>query len=64
MAGIDYAELIADRTRDFRGREWVFEAINEWLAGPTGSPVLMLTGEPGSGKTIIAAHKESREMRR
>ena len=38
----------------FTDRRWVFEAIDEWLAG--GSPqIFLLTGGPGSGKTTLAA---------
>jgi hypothetical protein len=53
--GIDFSNYIADRTRNFTGREWVFRAIHEWLSDPDGSRYFLLTGEPGSGKTAIAA---------
>jgi hypothetical protein len=32
--GIDFTDYIADRTTNFTGREWVFEAIQNWLADP------------------------------
>lgn len=53
--GIDFSSFIADRTINFNGREWVFEAIQNWLADPKGDRFFLLTGEPGSGKTAIAA---------
>ncbi|MEW6497857.1 MAG: AAA family ATPase, partial [Cyanobacteriota bacterium] len=53
--GIDFTDYIADRTTNFTGREWVFEAIQNWLADPKGERFFLLTGEPGSGKTAIAA---------
>jgi AAA domain len=53
--GIDFSDYIADRTLNFTGREWVFEAIQNWLADPKGDRFFLLTGEPGSGKTAIAA---------
>jgi len=53
--GIDFTDYIADRTTNFTGREWVFEAIQNWLADPKGDRFFLLTGEPGSGKTAIAA---------
>lgn len=53
--GIDFSAYIADRTRNFTGREWVFRAIHDWLSDPHGSRYFLLTGEPGSGKTAIAA---------
>ena len=40
---------------DFIGREWVFEAIDEWLRKPDAPRCFLLTGEPGSGKSAIAA---------
>ncbi|MBD2234615.1 AAA family ATPase [Phormidium tenue] len=53
--GIDFSNYIADRTLNFTGREWVFEAIQSWLADSNGDRFFLLTGEPGSGKTAIAA---------
>lgn len=55
QAVIDFDPFVAERTRDFSGRRWVFEAVNDWLGGPDGSPVFLLTGETGVGKTAIAA---------
>ncbi len=51
---IDFSDYIADRTRDFTGREWVFAAIDKWLA-EDGPRTFLLTGGPGSGKTAVAA---------
>jgi AAA ATPase domain len=51
---LDFSAFIAERTRDFTGREWVFAAINEWLTKPDGPRSFLLTGEPGCGKTAIA----------
>src|SRR5690242_9368113 len=52
---IDFTNYIAERTTNFVGREWVFQAINDWLADPDGSRFFLLTGEPGSGKTALAS---------
>jgi hypothetical protein len=52
---MDFTDYINDRTRNFTGREWVFENISNWLSDPNGSRYFLLTGEPGSGKTAIAA---------
>ena len=52
---IDFFDHIADRTKDFTGREWVFAEIDRWLADENGAKYFLLTGEPGSGKTAIAA---------
>jgi len=52
---IDYSRHVADRTVDFTGREWVFRAVDEWLGDPEAARILLLTGEPGCGKTAISA---------
>ncbi len=41
--------------KGFRGREWVFEEINRWLQ-QENNRFFLLTGEPGVGKSAIAAH--------
>lgn len=53
--GIDYSEFVLDRTRTFTGRDWVFQASDNWLADPRGNRVYFLTGGPGTGKSAIAA---------
>jgi hypothetical protein len=52
---IDYSGHVAERTVDFTGREWVFRAVDGWLGDPEAARILLLTGEPGCGKTAIAA---------
>src|SRR6266571_5641522 len=52
---IDFTGYINERTDNFTGREWVFQAINDWLADPDGSRFFLLKGEPGSGKSAISA---------
>lgn len=52
---IDFSDYIQDRTSDFTGREWVFKSIHDWLGDPEESRFFLITGEPGSGKTAIAA---------
>jgi hypothetical protein len=52
---IDFTSYIAERTRDFTGREWVLAEIDHWLANPDAPRYFVLTGEPGIGKTAFAA---------
>lgn len=52
---LDFDPYIAERTGGFSERNWVFERIHAWLAAADGPRFLLLTGEPGSGKTAIAA---------
>lgn len=51
----EFDALIADKTRDFLGREWVFAAIQAWLDNAQGPNFYIITGEPGIGKSAIAA---------
>lgn len=46
--------LIADKTRDFVGREYVFAAIDEFLASHS-SGYFIVEGDPGAGKSAIMA---------
>ncbi len=51
----DYSATIAERTKDFTGREWVFEKLDAWLGNPHGAHVFLLAGGPGTGKSTVAA---------
>ncbi|MGZ3626951.1 MAG: P-loop domain-containing protein [Ktedonobacteraceae bacterium] len=55
LPGLDFRGLIAERTRDFIGRDWIFAEIDVWLADPTGSRYFFIAGSPGSGKTALMA---------
>ena len=50
----DFSAYIGDRTKDFTGREWLFEQIDSWLADPKGPPFCLISGPPGSGKSAFA----------
>jgi hypothetical protein len=51
----DFSDLIAMHHRNFTGRQWVFAKIDRWLADHTAPQFFVITGEPGIGKTAIAA---------
>ncbi len=44
---------VQDRAAYFTGRAWVFARLDQFLHGPPG--VFLLLGEPGTGKTAVAA---------
>ncbi|MEM6453734.1 MAG: CHAT domain-containing protein [Acidobacteriota bacterium] len=49
----DVSTLVAQKTRDFIGRQFVFEAVDDFLASDGGC--FVLTGDPGIGKTTFLA---------
>jgi hypothetical protein len=58
-SSLDFSAYIAERTRDFTGREWVLENIDTWLADRAGPRYFLLTGAPGSDKSaIVKVHTE------
>ncbi len=53
----DFESLVRERTRDFVGREYVVEAIDRLIADNTfPSGYIIVSGEPGIGKTALLAH--------
>jgi hypothetical protein len=52
---LNFDSYISERTKQFAGRVWVFERIHKWFTLPGASRFLLLTGDPGSGKTAIAS---------
>jgi hypothetical protein len=55
QATLDFSDYIKCCTDGFTGREWVFAEIDRWLTNPEAPQIFLLTGEPGIGKTAIAA---------
>jgi hypothetical protein len=51
----DFSDYITDRVADFTGRSWVFQEIDRWLGQQDATRYFLLTGEPGSGKSAVAA---------
>src|SRR5678815_783199 len=51
----DFIGIIRERTQQFSGREWVFDAVDAWLRNTDGERVFLLCGGPGTGKSAIAA---------
>ncbi len=49
-------QLAEEHESNLTGRQWVLQKIHDWLTSKHGSRYFVLTGEPGSGKTAIAAH--------
>ena len=54
MPSITIPSEIAERAKGFVGRAWVVDQVLDWLETET-EQVFLLMGEPGSGKTALAA---------
>ncbi len=52
---IKFERDISGLLRDFTGRKWVFEAVDNWLRDDKGSKIFWLQGAPGVGKSAISA---------
>ena len=52
LSELDWA-YVQERAAFFTGRGWVFARLDQFLDGPPG--VFLLLGEPGTGKTAVAA---------
>jgi WD40 repeat protein len=50
----DFTAYLDHKRRGFTGREWLFEQINSWMASGN-ERALLITGDPGIGKSAIAA---------
>jgi len=52
---LDFTGYLAERAEEFTGREWVIDAVTAWRVDPTGERCFLIIGEPGVGKTAVAA---------
>jgi hypothetical protein len=50
----DFAAFLYEKRRDFCGREWLFDEIDLWLKS-SPDPALLITGDPGTGKSALVA---------
>jgi WD40 repeat protein/serine/threonine protein kinase len=50
----DFTPFLVEKIKGFVGREWLFQEIDEWRSHDSPA-VLLIVGEPGIGKSAIAA---------
>ncbi len=50
----DFAPFLLEKRNHFTGRQWLFRYLDEWRSKET-PPALLITGEPGIGKSAIVA---------
>ena len=52
---LDFGPYLYDKRRDFCGRDWLFARIDAWRQDPGRHRALLITGDPGIGKSAIVA---------
>lgn len=51
----DFSRIIEEKIADFVGRKTLFEKTEQWVGTPLSSPVMLVTGLAGTGKTAFCA---------
>jgi hypothetical protein len=51
----DFENYLAEKRRYFSGRQWLFEEIEQWLKTRREERALLIRGDPGVGKSAVAA---------
>lgn len=51
---IDFSSVLDERRRGFVDRPWLFDEVDAWMV-ESNRPILLLTGEPGCGKSAFLA---------
>ena len=62
LTPLDFGADLARLSRHFTGREWLFAALENWLADQS-SRVFFLTGDPGAGKSAALARLVEKDPR-
>src|SRR5271165_2643972 len=55
MASDSLPKHLANQVADFTGRQWVLGKVADWVSDCNALRVLLIIGEPGCGKTALAA---------
>lgn len=51
----DFAAFLYDKRKNFTGRQWLFDVIDNWRKSSGAQQTLLITGNPGVGKSAIVA---------
>jgi len=52
---LDFTAYLEEKRRDFCGRQWLFDELDAWRVASGNERALLITGDPGVGKTAIVA---------
>ncbi|MBI4872147.1 MAG: TIR domain-containing protein [Candidatus Riflebacteria bacterium] len=53
---LDFSADLGAHLSHFQGRQWLLDAVDQWLSEQPTSRVFWLVGDPGVGKTAFASH--------
>lgn len=51
----DFAPFLHSKRVGFTGRQWLFDAIDDWRTKGNSGKILLLKGDPGTGKSSVVA---------
>ncbi|MBL8829576.1 MAG: TIR domain-containing protein [Planctomycetaceae bacterium] len=51
----DFSAFVAEKRESFAGREWLFQRLAHWQSVSRNERALLITGDPGAGKSAIVA---------
>lgn len=52
---IDFSSYLNEKRRDFVGRRWLMERVDAWRTSAARERALLITGDPGAGKSAFIA---------
>lgn len=52
---LDFAAFLNEKRRDFCGRLWLFDRLDTWRQTAGRERALLITGDPGTGKSAVVA---------
>lgn len=52
----DFRAYWEEKREGFRVRQWLAEVVRRWARDPDASPILLIQGAAGAGKTAFLAH--------
>ena len=55
LTSLDFAVYLHEKRQDFVGRQWLFDRVDAWRTASGRERALLITGDPGAGKSAFVA---------